>query len=111
MKIENKTKKKQQEQELSTGAVTRTSEVSRSVTSGFVCDCKLHAEAATFQGGGMHEGSNHQQANCENPSPCQNAFHNRRDPLARKTGGPERGARTQCTRGATCARKGGWGKG
>lgn len=64
MKIENK---KQQKQELSAGAVTRTYEVSRSATSGFICERKLHAEAATFQGGGMHEGSNQQQANCETP--------------------------------------------
>lgn len=40
-----------------------------------------------------------------NPSPCQNVSHNRRDQLARKTGGPERGAHTQCIRGAT------WGRG
>lgn len=65
MKIK-KRNQKQQKEEL-TGAVTWTYEASRSATSGFLCERKLHAEAATFQGGGMHEGSNQQQANCESP--------------------------------------------
>lgn len=38
---------------------------------------------------------------CLIASPYQSVFHNKRDHLARKTGGPERGARTRCTRGAT----------
>lgn len=39
----------------------------RPTTSGFICEWKLHVEAATFQGGGRHEGSDRQQANCESP--------------------------------------------
>lgn len=68
----------------------------RSPPSGFMYQCNLHAEA-TFQAGEMHEGSNQHMLH---PSPCQNVSHNRRDQLARKTGGPERGARTQSTHGA-----------